>query len=119
MKEFYMVAHSLGGHIGGNYAFKYPQYVKKLFLLSPVGLRVSPEDEEIHTYGAANDGYCDVPIFDPVSGKMIFDWFHITPFHLHRFFGPGMSKDYLDHCSKRDFKDKSLEEQEAVKNYRY
>lgn len=114
-----MVAHSLGGHIGGNYAFKYPQYVKKLFLLSPVGLRVKPDGEGIHKYGHANDGYCDVPIFDPVTGKAVFDWFHITPFHLNRFCGPGLSKDWLDHTIKRDFSKKSLKEQEALKNYRF
>tara|TARA_B110000285_G_C15021383_1_gene561765 strand:+ start:419 stop:901 length:483 start_codon:yes stop_codon:yes gene_type:complete len=119
MKEFYLVAHSLGGHIGGNYAFKYPQYVKKLFLLSPVGLRVSPEGERNHKYGKDNDGFCDLPILDPITGKAIFDWFHLTPFHYFRVIGPGACKSHLGRCTKRDFSEKSLEEQEAIKNYRF
>lgn len=36
--SFYLIGHSLGGYISTNYAIKYPKYIKKLFLLSPVGI---------------------------------------------------------------------------------
>ena len=34
-----MAGHSFGGYIVGNYALKYHMNIKKLILLSPVGLR--------------------------------------------------------------------------------
>jgi pimeloyl-ACP methyl ester carboxylesterase len=37
-KKFYLVGHSFGGYICANYALKYPQNIKRLFLLSPVGI---------------------------------------------------------------------------------
>jgi cardiolipin-specific phospholipase len=45
-KKFYLVAHSFGGYISANYALKYPQYIKRLFLLSPVGI-TKHEDGDI------------------------------------------------------------------------
>ena len=43
--QFYLVAHSFGGYMSGNYTCKYPQHVKKLLLLSPVGIKVRAEGE--------------------------------------------------------------------------
>jgi pimeloyl-ACP methyl ester carboxylesterase len=37
-KEFYLIGHSLGGYLSTNYSIKYPKYIIKLFLLSPVGI---------------------------------------------------------------------------------
>lgn len=37
---FYAAAHSFGGYIMGNYAVKYHQHIKKVVLLSPIGIRV-------------------------------------------------------------------------------
>jgi pimeloyl-ACP methyl ester carboxylesterase len=45
MGSFYLAGHSFGGYIAGNYAVKYPQYIKKLLLISPIGIRVPPDDE--------------------------------------------------------------------------
>ena len=42
---FVLVGHSFGGYQVGQYALKYPQHVTKLYLLSPVGIRIPPEDE--------------------------------------------------------------------------
>ena len=38
IKDFYLAGHSFGGYIVGNYASKYHQYVRKLLLLSPIGV---------------------------------------------------------------------------------
>ena len=45
LKSFYLVGHSFGGYIAGSYTCKYPQHVKKLILVSPIGIRVPPKDE--------------------------------------------------------------------------
>lgn len=37
-KKIYLIGHSLGGYICTNYSIKYPKYIIKLFLLSPVGI---------------------------------------------------------------------------------
>ena len=38
LRGFILCGHSFGGYIGGHYACKYTQYVKKLLLLSPFGV---------------------------------------------------------------------------------
>lgn len=43
--DFYLLAHSFGGYIMGNYALKYHQHIRKLILLSPVGIREKPPGE--------------------------------------------------------------------------
>ena len=39
LKDFYLSGHSFGGYLVSNYAVKYPQYIKKLLLLSPIGVK--------------------------------------------------------------------------------
>ena len=46
MKEldyFVLVGHSYGGYLAGTYASLHPQFIKKLILLSPLGLKFKPE----------------------------------------------------------------------------
>jgi len=38
LRDFYLAGHSFGGYLVCNYASKYPFYIKKLILLSPIGL---------------------------------------------------------------------------------
>ena len=38
LTQFYIVGHSLGGYLSSHYTVRYPQHIKKLILLSPVGL---------------------------------------------------------------------------------
>lgn len=51
MKGFFLAGHSFGGYVCGNYAAKYPQHIRKLLMLSPVGVPFKPkepaEDSEI------------------------------------------------------------------------
>lgn len=44
LTDFYLAAHSYGGYIFGTYAAKYPQHIKKLLLLSPLGTKPAPEN---------------------------------------------------------------------------
>jgi len=39
LKDFYLAGHSFGGYMMGNYATQYPYHIKKLLLISPVGLK--------------------------------------------------------------------------------
>ena len=41
--QFYLIAHSFGGYVMGNYAVAYPQHIKQLCLLSPIGVLQRPE----------------------------------------------------------------------------
>ena len=36
--QFVILGHSFGGYLSGHYTVKYPEHVKKLILLSPVGI---------------------------------------------------------------------------------
>ena len=47
LERFYLSAHSFGGFVCGHYALKYPQYVIKLLMLSPIGVRYDPEWEKL------------------------------------------------------------------------
>ena len=40
LTNFYLAGHSFGGYLVGNYALKYHKHIRKLILLSPVGIRV-------------------------------------------------------------------------------
>jgi pimeloyl-ACP methyl ester carboxylesterase len=40
---FVLVGHSYGGYLAGTYASHYPQFIRKLILLSPLGLKFKPE----------------------------------------------------------------------------
>ena len=44
LKDFYLAGHSFGGYICGHYAYQYPQNIRKLLMLSPVGVPPKPED---------------------------------------------------------------------------
>jgi len=44
LDEFFLAAHSFGGYVCGCYAEKYPQHIKKLLLMSPIGYQVKPEN---------------------------------------------------------------------------
>ena len=40
LKDFVLAGHSFGGFICGHYAVKYPEHIKKLLLMSPIGVPV-------------------------------------------------------------------------------
>lgn len=46
IKDFYLVGHDFGGFIVGNYAAKYPKNIRKLLLLSPIGVSESFDEED-------------------------------------------------------------------------
>ena len=44
LTDFILCAHSYGGYLSGTYASKHPQHIKKLVLLSPLGLKLRPDN---------------------------------------------------------------------------
>ena len=46
-EPFHLLGHSFGGFIAGQYAYKYPEQIKSLILLSPVGVERRPKDREL------------------------------------------------------------------------
>ena len=49
LTDFILVGHSFGGYIAGMYTERYSKHVKKLILMSPIGLRV-PEKGEVRKW---------------------------------------------------------------------
>lgn len=47
LTNFFIAAHSYGGYLFGTYAAKYPQHVRKLLLLSPLGTKQRPENWDL------------------------------------------------------------------------
>lgn len=46
LKDFYLAGHSYGGYIVGNYACKYHRHLKKILLLSPIGINTNVKTNE-------------------------------------------------------------------------
>ena len=62
--DFFMCGHSLGGYMAAIYSIKYPQHVKKLFLISPVGFSEKPKDFDIKRIEV-------VPFFDENGNEIL------------------------------------------------
>jgi len=39
LTNFILVGHSFGGYLVGNYALEYPQHIKKIVFISPIGIK--------------------------------------------------------------------------------
>ena len=47
LTDFYLCAHSYGGYLMGTYAAEYGQHIRKLVLLSPLGLKPAPDNFDL------------------------------------------------------------------------
>jgi len=47
---FYLAGHSFGGYLSGLYAAKYHQHIKKLLLLSPIGVKTMPPNYDADAF---------------------------------------------------------------------
>ena len=52
---FVLAGHGMGGYIAGNYAMKYQKHVRKLLLLSPMGIRPSEPDSDTENASQLDD----------------------------------------------------------------
>lgn len=102
----YLIGHSYGGYWSASYSIKHPKNLKKLILLSPVGV-------ERHVHSIKNplkyDDFKNIkPSLDPtdynfltripiINKKTVNHWYNVQPFlpRLLKFFGPwGVNKYY-------------------------
>ena len=120
LKGFILAGHSLGGYLAGHYAVRYPQYIKKLLLLSPIGVRATPEEGTHRGTTRTNDGEeGDIapwlkPVLDVVwNGK-------VSPMGEGRFFGQRQTMQHLSDFIKVRFKEiQEEEERQALIDYMY
>jgi len=48
--QFYLAGHSFGGYISAQYALKYHKHIKKLLLISPIGVNPRTPEERTNVY---------------------------------------------------------------------
>ena len=97
------MGHSFGGYIAGNYTAKFPQHVKRLFLISPVGLRVTKAallDDSDSNFDSQDDDESnpvtsDMSIHIKIMFKLIWTK-KISPYEVSRVIGKGWMLKILD-----------------------
>ena len=106
LKDFVLAGHSFGGYISGLYAIKYPENIKKLLMLSPLGVSRMPEGfdliKEIEKFPA--DQRPPTFFIKSVITMWPYLWSVMkSPFELMRSTGPYMSNMILDYYIKKRF----------------
>ena len=90
--NFYIAAHSYGGYLFGTYAARYPQHVRKLLLLSPLGVKEAPENFQLARIRfAAGSG---PPAWAVSIASNL--WGKISPFTVLRLRSQGKVREMLD-----------------------
>ena len=51
LTNFCLAGHSFGGFLAANYALKHPNHVKKLLLISPIGIYVPTREDMANPIG--------------------------------------------------------------------
>lgn len=100
LTKFCLVGHSFGGFIASNYALKYPEHIKKLVLLSPIGMYVPSKDDIRNPIGLLKKLRKENPNQKgpPIWALRIFSWFwnwKITIFTAMRFMGQYRTLDWI------------------------
>ena len=126
LERFYLSAHSFGGFVCGNYAMKYPQYVIKLLMISPIGVRYDPEweklsnkekTEKINERFKNNKGRGP-----PAWARALATWGwnkKISPFSFARFVGRRQTLKAIERYVERRQKVDNGEQSSAVRDYMY
>ena len=119
LESFNLIGHSLGAYIAGNYTLRYSQYVKKLILLSPIGIRVAPESEN----GQEGNDYA---LYGKIGGPswikpaIAYLWTkRASPWNLARVVGEKKSKEILDMYVSKNYTNLDIFDQKLVANYMY
>lgn len=111
LKDFVLIGHSFGGYICGNYALKYPDKIKKLIMLSPLGLKLTDVaiDESGETISKNNQqlnptAFDEFPIV--VQKGLSFIWERkISPFECFRFLGEPCMKEIITKYMEKRIED--------------
>ena len=75
---FYLAAHSYGAYLMGTYASRYPSHIRKLILLSPLGVKGIPENFELRNMRFRSGA--GPPAWAVSIGRAL--WGKVTPFNL-------------------------------------
>lgn len=114
LTNFYMMGHSFGAYVVGNYCVKYHKHVKKLLLLSPLGIRVTPaasedglSERDAQTISEMeNPAGTGFPLRLQVMLKIVWKQ-RISPFSVCRVCGEGFMKkiiaEYLEPRIEGDY----------------
>lgn len=90
LTDFYLVGHSLGAYLTGNYAARYPQHIRKLILTSPPGVSKPVPTGEQKEFSRLIKSNLKAPrILNPIA-KYLFKK-RYSPFDIQRFLGPKSS----------------------------
>ena len=110
LTDFILCAHSYGGYLMGTYASKYPQHIRKLMLLSPLGLKVAPENFNISQIRyQRNRG---PPAVFRVAAKNL--WGKISPFSILRLLSEKRVRKFLNGYQRRAQRTETEEEALAL-----
>jgi pimeloyl-ACP methyl ester carboxylesterase len=92
IRDFYLAGHSFGGYLVGNYAVKYHKYLKKIILISPVGIREKPQNEDCwerfiqKSKEVEKQGGSAPPAYVKICLKLVWKY-NISPFLLPKILG--------------------------------
>ena len=100
LTNFYIGAHSYGAYLFGTYASLYPQHVRKLVLLSPLGVKGAPEDFSISrmvfkTKKGRGPPKWAIPIIRAT-------WGHFSPISLLRLLTEDYSREVINYYLERN-----------------
>lgn len=125
LKDFYLAGHSFGGYVVGNYAVKYHQHIRKLLLLSPIGIKakdwVKPglEEGEISMeQKLAAKGKRKPPKFIRSMAQCVFDK-KISPFAAGRKLGRKVSKHFIKGFVERRQNIDNADHKQMMIDYQY
>jgi pimeloyl-ACP methyl ester carboxylesterase len=97
LNEFYLVGHSYGAYLAGTFACWYPKVVKKLILLSPLGLKIAPEGYKLENMRfRSNRG---PPRWLKAVSK--YAWGLVTPFSIARKLPMSRIRSVIGHYVRR------------------
>lgn len=83
LTNFILAGHSYGGYLSGMYASWKPEHIKKLMLLSPLGVKQRPENFELKQL-RFQAGRAPPRWFAPLANAL---WGKLTPFSIARKLG--------------------------------
>jgi cardiolipin-specific phospholipase len=98
-EKFYLLGHSLGSCIAGHFALRYPHKIEKLILMSPVGLKETPEHMKYEAERAKLTTW--VQRYGQTQAFNLWDNGRIAPFDLARAFPFVMNKMVRDSIERR------------------
>lgn len=113
LTNFYVAAHSYGGYLWGTYAARYPQHIRKLVLLSPLGVKERPEDWDLSKMRFMRGR--GPPRWAVALARNL--WGLISPFSLLRLRSEGKIRQFLNSYIDRHQRVTNEEEKECLAEY--